>query len=149
MARKSTGTYPDNWKEIAKQVKDAVDWSCVRCGHAHDPKTGYCLTVHHLDLNPSNNAWYNLCPLCQRCHLQIQAKVVMERAWMFEHTAWFKPYAAGYYAARWNYPTERAWVEANVENLILLGQGVAMFAHLNAALPALARAPQGEAANAT
>lgn len=124
MTRKSTGTYPDNWKEIATALKEAHNWTCVRCSHPHDPKAGYCLTVHHLDLNPSNNAWYNLAPLCQRCHLSIQSRVVMERVWMLEHSAWFKPYVAGFYAARWGYPTERAWVEAHTDALIALGQGV-------------------------
>ena len=54
MPRKSTGAYPANWKEIAHQVKEAAGWKCVRCGSAHDPKIGYTLTVHHLDLNPAN-----------------------------------------------------------------------------------------------
>jgi hypothetical protein len=30
--------------------------------------------------------------------LRIQPKVVIERRWMFEHSEWFKPYVAGYYA---------------------------------------------------
>jgi len=92
------GDYPENWKEIAKQVKDAAGWHCIRCDHPHDPAAGYCLTVHHLDMNPANCEWWNLVALCQRCHLHIQAKVVMSRIWMFEHSDWFKPYVAGYYA---------------------------------------------------
>ena len=105
MIRKSTGAYPANWKQIAKAVKDAAGWKCVRCGHAHDPKTGYTLTVHHLDIDPSNCAWWNIPALCQRCHLRIQGRVVMEREYMFEHSDWFKPYVYTYYAARvsdWN-----------------------------------------------
>ena len=51
--RKSTGAYPANWNEIAKRVKDAARWRCVRCNEPHDPVNGYCLTVHHLELgNP-------------------------------------------------------------------------------------------------
>lgn len=100
MARKSTGAYPDNWDEIAKAVKDAAGWKCVRCGHAHDVPAGYMLTVHHLDMDPSNCAWWNVPALCQRCHLKIQHKVVMERFYMFAHSEWFKPYLAGYYAKR-------------------------------------------------
>lgn len=100
MPRKSTGEYPPNWKEIAQAVKDAAHWVCVRCGKPHDPENGYTLTVHHLDLNPSNCSWWNLAPLCQRCHLIIQSKVILERGWMFEHSDWFKPYAAAYYAQR-------------------------------------------------
>ncbi len=56
------------------------------------------LTVHHLDGDKANCQWWNLAALCQRCHLEIQAKVVMERIWPHEHSEWFKPYVAGYYA---------------------------------------------------
>ena len=99
MKRKSPADskYPDNWKEIAKAVKNAANWKCVRCGHRHEPEAGYCLTVHHLDINPANCAWWNIPALCQRCHLTIQGKVVMEREYMFQHTAWFIPYVEAYY----------------------------------------------------
>lgn len=102
MKRKSPegSEYPPNWKEIAMDVKDAAGWECIRCGHPHDPENGYTLTVHHLDINPANCAWWNIPALCQRCHLTIQSKVVMERFWMFEHSKWFKPYLAGYYAVQ-------------------------------------------------
>jgi hypothetical protein len=100
--RRSTGTYPQNWKRVATETKDAANWQCVRCGHSHDPATGYTLTVHHLDMNPTNCAWFNLAALCQRCHLQIQHKVVLERPWvMTDHSEWFKPYVAGWYAFRY------------------------------------------------
>jgi hypothetical protein len=59
------------------------------------------LTVHHLDGDKGNCRWWNLAALCQRCHLTIQGRVVMERAFIFEHSEWFKPYAAGWYA--WKY----------------------------------------------
>lgn len=59
------------------------------------------LTVHHLDGNKWNLLWWNLAALCQRCHLQIQGKVRMEQTYALEHSEWFKPYAAGYYA--WSY----------------------------------------------
>jgi hypothetical protein len=60
------------------------------------------LTVHHLDGKKDNLRWWNLAALCQVCHLIIQAKVKMERPWiMFEHSEWFKPYAAGYYAFKY------------------------------------------------
>lgn len=60
------------------------------------------LTVHHLlhghdakrDLR-----WWNLTALCQRCHLTIQGRVLMDRVWPWEHTDWFKVHAAGFYAA--------------------------------------------------
>lgn len=102
MTRKSTGEYPPKWisGEIQKAVKDAANWHCVRCGHRHDVEAGYMLTVHHLDLNKSNCAWWNIPALCQKCHLQIQHKVVMEQPYMFPHSPWFQPYAAAYYADR-------------------------------------------------
>jgi hypothetical protein len=56
------------------------------------------LTVHHLDGNKANCRWWNLVALCQRCHLTIQGRVRMERFWPWEHTDWFKPYVAGFYA---------------------------------------------------
>lgn len=59
------------------------------------------LTVHHLDGNKLNCRWWNLASLCQRCHLTIQGKVQMQRVWVWEHSDWFKPYVAGYYA--WTY----------------------------------------------
>lgn len=124
MARKSTSSYPPDWKAIAQRVKEEANWKCVRCGHAHDVKAGYMLTVHHLDLSPANCAWWNLAALCQRCHLQIQHKVIMERPWMLPHSEWFKPYVAGYYAAQNGKSTERDYVLAHVDELIALGQAV-------------------------
>ena len=110
MPRKSTGVYPPNWIEIANAVKEAAEWKCVRCGHPHDTPAGYTLTVHHLDINPANCAWWNIPALCQRCHLTIQSKVVMEQPYMFEHSNWFQLYVAAYYGVlegllpmTWNY----------------------------------------------
>ena len=120
MARKSTGEYPENWAEIAKEVKDEAGWMCVRCGHIHAPKDGYTLTVHHLDLNPANCAWWNIPALCQRCHLRIQNKVVMERRWMFEHSEWFKPYVAGYYAHLNGLPETKAYIRTHLDELLAL-----------------------------
>lgn len=56
------------------------------------------LTVHHLNGIKVDCRWWNLVALCQRCHLTIQAKVHMQRRWRREHTDWFKPYVAGFYA---------------------------------------------------
>ena len=120
MPRKSTGDYPPNWDEIADQAKDEADWKCVRCDHPHDPAAGYTLTVHHLDLNKSNCAWWNLLALCQRCHLQIQNKVVMERRWMFEHSEWFKPYVAGFYAHKHGLPETKEYVLDHLAALLQL-----------------------------
>lgn len=102
MVRRSTGVYPVEWPAIADRVKAEAGWACVRCGHPHEPETGHTLTVHHLDIDPSNNRWWNLLPLCQRCHLRIQGRVDLRRPWvMLPHSEWFKPFVAGYYA--WRY----------------------------------------------
>lgn len=58
------------------------------------------LTVHHLDEDKTNR-WWNLAALCQRCHLRMQRAVVVSRSWHYEHSDWFKPYAAGFYAFRY------------------------------------------------
>lgn len=79
------------------------------------------LTVHHLDANKANCRWWNLVALDQRCHLRIQGKVQMARVWPWEHSAWFRPYVAGYYA--WVYLREdlsRAEVEARMDELLAL-----------------------------
>lgn len=59
------------------------------------------LTVHHFDGDKQNDVWWNLLSLCQRCHLEIQAKVDPHQPFMFEHSNWLKPYVAGFYA--WKY----------------------------------------------
>jgi len=111
------GTYPHNWKEIAQKVKDEAGWHCIRCNHEHDPPAGYCLTVHHLDGDKANCEWWNLAALCQRCHLHIQAKVEMSRIYMFEHTEWFVPYVAGYYADKLGLPCEREYVQQHASHI--------------------------------
>lgn len=123
MPRKSTGDYPQNWREIAQSVKDLAGWKCIRCNHPHEPALGYTLTVHHLDLNPANCQWWNLAALCQRCHLHIQSKVVMERTWYLPHSDWFKPYVAGYYAHYHGFPDDKESVVKRVDYLIAFGQG--------------------------
>ena len=112
------GDYPENWKEIADRVKESAEWACVRCDHPHDPAAGYCLTVHHLDMNPANCKWWNLVALCQRCHLQIQNKVVMAQYYMFEHSEWFKPYVAGYLSNLLNWNESKEWVIGDADWII-------------------------------
>lgn len=64
----------------------------------HNISAGLSLTVHHFDGDKSNNAWWNLLVLCNSCHLTIQAKVIPERPYLWEHSDWIKPYVAGFYA---------------------------------------------------
>jgi hypothetical protein len=133
MPRPSTGEYPANWIEIAQQTKNDAGNKCVRCGHHHDVEAGYMLTVHHIDLNKSNCNWWNLAALCQRCHLQIQHKVVIERTFMFEHSEWFKPYAAGYYAFINHLPHDKEFVMQNLDQLLDFGRPFPFFASLEIA----------------
>lgn len=120
--RSSGGPYPANWVEIAQSVKTAAGWKCIRCGHPHDVDSGHVLTVHHADMNPANCAWWNLLALCQRCHLSIQARVVMDRPWvMLDHSAWFKPYVAGFYAHKYlGESLSREEVESRLPELLAL-----------------------------
>ena len=104
MPRPSTGNYPWNWAIIALSIDRGQDY--------------VVLTVHHLDLNKSNCAWWNLVALCQRCHLQIQHKIVMERYWMFDHSSWFIPYVAGYYAHQLQLPEDREYVTQNADQIL-------------------------------
>lgn len=79
------------------------------------------LTVHHLNGRKHDLRWWNLASLCQRCHLTIQKKVVMEAVYPLEHSDWFKPYAAGWYAYAYlgeNLP--RSVVERRQEDLLAL-----------------------------
>lgn len=118
-----SGDYPHDWPTLAKTIKDEANWCCVRCGHPHDKATGHVLTVHHLDGNKSNCAWWNVPALCQRCHLSIQQRVIMHRPWYLPHSEWFKPYVAGYYARQLGLPDDRESVLKRMDELIALGQG--------------------------
>lgn len=91
------GEYPDDWKQIADEVKADADGCCIRCGHPHDPPAGYTLTVHHFNGDKSVCERWNLMPLCQRCHLSVQARVDPEQPLMFMPSSWCLPYIAGFY----------------------------------------------------
>ena len=95
--------YPPNWPNIATIVKEEAGWLCGRCGHPHSPESGHTLTVHHLDMDKANNAWWNLAALCQRCHLHLQATLNINAAlyqlsfWPVEE--WLIPYIKGRHQA--------------------------------------------------
>lgn len=79
------------------------------------------LTVHHLTGQKLDCRWWNLCALCQRCHLTIQKKVNMAQVWPREHSDWFKPYAAGFYASTYlKQEISRAEAEDRLEELLAL-----------------------------
>jgi len=96
MTRSGHNEYPPDWPEIAVAIKEVAGWKCERCSHDHDPAAGFCLTVHHLDMNKANCEAWNLAALCQRCHLHIQHKVVFAQGYLFEHSLWMVPHVEGY-----------------------------------------------------
>lgn len=126
MSRKGIGEYPEGGAEFANQLKEQAGWKCTRCGHPHEPKAGYTLTVHHATMNKAEpfEHWWAFLVLCQRCHLTIQSKVVLERPWFLEHSAWFRPFAAGYYAHCQGLPDDREYVMAHMDELLKMGQMV-------------------------
>jgi len=84
-------------------VRHLDDGAICDLPHQHGPPGAWeaqwrILTVHHLNGDKADCRWWNLASLCQRCHLRIQRTVVMPRVFPWEHTDWFKPYAAGWYA---------------------------------------------------
>lgn len=115
--------YTNDWPTIARAVKDAAEWCCVRCGHGHSRDGWYILTVHHLDGDKSNNAWWNTLALCQRCHLSIQGRVAPERPFLFQHTKWFVPYVCGFYAKyHAGLDITRQQADADPEHFLRMGQ---------------------------
>jgi hypothetical protein len=89
--------YPANWDQIAREVKDAANWTCEQCGRAcrrtgehpldfisriqtnrlsecpvvaeyMEHPTRWVLTVAHLDHQPENCDRANLRALCAPCH---------------------------------------------------------------------------------
>lgn len=83
---------------LAQLCDDVCDPERCRALRIHDRGGVHCLTVHHLDGDKANGAWWNLLVLCNSCHLQVQAKVIVERPWLFDHSEWFQVYVAGFYA---------------------------------------------------
>lgn len=101
-----TDEYPEEWPEVARNVKEKNNWECERCGHPHDPDAGRTLTVHHLDEDKQNLERWNLAALCQKCHLQVQNKVDWYRDTLTGvHTEWMADHVRAY----------NEWVEANDE----------------------------------
>lgn len=129
--RRGSGAYPPDWPEIARRTKEEAGWRCVRCLHPHEPATGHTLTCHHLNMDKADCRWFNVVSLCQRCHLEIQHKVILDRPWvMLPHSEWFTPYVAGFYAAKYlGLNLSRDEVMARLDELLaleraaVLGQG--------------------------
>jgi 5-methylcytosine-specific restriction endonuclease McrA len=73
------------------------------------------LTVHHLNGVKHDLRWWNLAALCQRCHLSVQTRVVVDVPYHFPHSEWFQPYVAGFYA--WKYLGEELTREQTMARL--------------------------------
>lgn len=78
--------YPENWEEIAEEIKARAGYRCEHCGSPSVP--GRVLTVHHLDMDPQNCDYKNLVALCQVCHLRIQARYMPGQLWLIEKPEW-------------------------------------------------------------
>ena len=97
--RRFTNDYNPDGKEKRRQAREAVGNRCIRCNSSSVP--GRILTTHHFDGDKSNDAWWNLLPLCQVCHLHIQGKVDPETPFFLPHSEWLKPWVAGFYAKKY------------------------------------------------
>ena len=97
--RRFTNSYNLDGKEKRRQAREAAGNKCIRCGSPSVP--GRILTTHHFDGDKSNDAWYNLLALCQRCHLHIQGKVDPETPFFLEHSEWLKPFVGGFLAKKY------------------------------------------------
>jgi len=91
--------YNADGKDARRSVKKAAGFRCIRCDSPSVP--GKILTTHHFDGDKANDEWWNLMALCQVCHLKVQARVDPETPWFLEHSAWAKPYIAGFYASKY------------------------------------------------
>ncbi len=81
------------------------------------------LTVHHLDGQKDNCVWWNTLALCQCCHLSIQARVIPQRPYLWDHSAWFLPYVCGFYAHYYGeVEISRRAAEMDPERWLRLGQ---------------------------
>ena len=81
LSKKMISSYPDNWNEIATQIKQRSGYCCQRCGMQCLPpgrgyrhlsrkiRSKYTAQVHHRDRQPANNNPDNLVALCTGCHL--------------------------------------------------------------------------------
>lgn len=54
-------------KKTANNVMKKYDGLCAKCG-------GVAEEIHHIDRNKYNNDFFNLLPLCRKCHREITPK---------------------------------------------------------------------------
>lgn len=113
----------DSWPDVSRQFDYDLTHTTVNpanrrqvLGPLEVEARWRVLTVHHLQTDSKLDCrWWNLAALCQRDHLYMQGKVIMDRPFILEHSDWFKPYAAGFYA--WKYLGEDLTREETVGRL--------------------------------
>lgn len=72
--------YPENWSEIATEVKDTAGWKCQVCGvQCRKPGDVFLthrltLTVAHINHVESDCRPENLVAACAPCHLKYDAE---------------------------------------------------------------------------
>ena len=77
--------YPENWSEIADNLKESVGWVCEGCGkQCRKPGEPFdthkrTLTVHHKNHQPEDCRIENLIALCAPCHLKADAQFHADR----------------------------------------------------------------------
>ncbi|WP_392476235.1 HNH endonuclease [Nostoc sp. C110] len=86
MPRKSQVRYPENWSDIAVDIKQSVGWRCSKCGLqcirpgddtselSRSLRMALTLTVHHKNFLPEDNRRENLYALCTACHLSFHTR---------------------------------------------------------------------------
>lgn len=95
-------TQGKNMGELVLRPQETARDYVMVCRSGHDIYASWRIgTVHHFDGNKANCEWWNLMALCQRCHLTIQSRVNPDQPYVLDHSDWFKPYVAGFYALKY------------------------------------------------
>jgi 5-methylcytosine-specific restriction endonuclease McrA len=84
--RRGRTLYPDNWKEIRRQVYERDEYKCQNCG-ARDIKV-FC---HHIVpiAKSGSNGLSNLVTLCEQCHNKIHPHINSRyRTYRHHKSAW-------------------------------------------------------------
>lgn len=84
--------YPEDWPNAASIARATAAGVCIRCMHICRVEDRTVLTTHHLNMEKAQLSPWNLAPLCQRCHLSVQARVDFDQPYMGEHKQWMEPF---------------------------------------------------------